>query len=100
MLLLARRYDMSNKMLRCGDDIDKSCHDIWLAVYIKEVASQDQQRAEELAQSAVENYLNRWVLDVPCGEDKQLYLNSILAMEYAKNRHPEWLREQAARSAE
>ncbi|MEF9419867.1 MULTISPECIES: hypothetical protein [Xanthomonas] len=45
---------MSNKILRCGDDIDKSCHDIWLAVYTKEVTSQDQQRAEELAQIAVE----------------------------------------------
>ncbi|WP_295843553.1 hypothetical protein [uncultured Xanthomonas sp.] len=87
---------MSKKILRCGDDIDKSCHDIWLAVYTKEIASQDQQRAEELAQSAVEKYLSRWVLEVPCGEDKQLYLNSILAMEYADQHHAEWLRTQAA----
>ncbi|WP_219727452.1 hypothetical protein, partial [Xanthomonas citri] len=51
---ITERYGMSNKILRCGDDIDKSCHDIWLAVYTKEVTSQDQQRAEELAQIAVE----------------------------------------------
>ncbi|MBV6687072.1 hypothetical protein KV692_04065 [Xanthomonas euvesicatoria pv. physalidis] len=82
---------MSNKILRCGDDIDKSCHDIWLAVYTKEVTSQDQQRAEELAQSAVEKYLDRWVVDVPNGRDPQLYLNSVLACEQARLEHEEKL---------
>ncbi|WP_146092698.1 hypothetical protein [Xanthomonas arboricola] len=87
---------MSNKILRCGDDIDKSCHDIWLAVYTKEVASQDQRRAEELAQIAVEHYLNRWVVSVPEGRDPQLYLNSIICCERARQDHQEKLRKRRA----
>lgn len=87
---------MSTKILRCGDDIDKSCHDIWLAVYIKEIASQDQRRAEELAQKAVENYLDCWVVSVPEGRDPQLYLNSIICCERARQDHQANLRKRRA----
>lgn len=76
---------MSKKILRCSDDIDKRCHDIWLSVYTKEIARQDQQRAEELAQSAVKIYMDRWIVIVPEGRNPQHYLNSIICSVVREN---------------
>ncbi len=91
---------MPTKILRCENVIDKSCHDIWLSVYIKEIAIKDPKHAEEAAQEALENYLNRWVVSVPEGRDPQLYLNSIISCERAREDHEANLRKRRGETHE
>lgn len=89
---------MANRILRCGNEVDKTCHDIWLAVYIKAITVEAEEESISRADSAVARYVERWVVDVPSGSDSQLYLNALLSAERGFEAHESLLNDRRSQN--